>query len=61
MKRHTELNSLVALYLSDKICASAPTEVGVAMTGSLVTLGFPVHFQFPEFTQTHVHRVSDAI
>ena len=25
------------------------------------TLGFPVHHQLPEFTQTHVHRVSDAI
>ena len=25
------------------------------------TPGFPVHHQFPEFTQTHVHRVSDAI
>ena len=24
-------------------------------------LGFPVHRQLPEFTQTHVHRVSDAI
>ena len=23
--------------------------------------GFPVHHQFPELTQTHVHRVSDAI
>ena len=23
--------------------------------------GFPVHHQHPEFTQTHVHRVSDAI
>ena len=23
--------------------------------------GFPVHYQLPEFTQTHVHRVSDAI
>ena len=23
--------------------------------------GFPVHHQFPEFTQTHVHRVGDAI
>ena len=23
--------------------------------------GFPVHHQFPEITQTHVHRVSDAI
>ena len=23
--------------------------------------GFPVHHQLPEFTQTHVHQVSDAI
>jgi len=25
------------------------------------TPGLPVHHQFPEFSQTHVHRVSDAI
>ena len=25
------------------------------------TPGFPVHHQIPEFTQTHVHRVGDAI
>ena len=25
------------------------------------TLGLPVHHQIPEFTQTHVHRVGDAI
>ena len=25
------------------------------------TLGLPVHHQLPEFTQTHVHRVHDAI
>ena len=25
------------------------------------TPGFPVPYQFPELTQTHVHRVSDAI
>ena len=25
------------------------------------TPGLPVHHQHPEFTQTHVHRVSDAI
>ena len=24
-------------------------------------LGLPVHHQLPEFTQTHAHRVSDAI
>ena len=26
-----------------------------------ITPGLPVHHQFPEFTQTHVHWVSDAI
>ena len=25
------------------------------------TLGLPVHHQLPEFTQTHVHGVSDVI
>ena len=25
------------------------------------TPGLPAHYQLPEFTQTHVHRVSDAI
>ena len=25
------------------------------------TPGLPVHHQLPEFTQTHVHRASDAI
>jgi len=25
------------------------------------TPGLPVHYQLPEFTQTHIHRVSDAI
>ena len=29
------------------------------MNGSMP--GLPVHHQLPEFTQTHVHRVSDAI
>ena len=28
---------------------------------NLRTPGLPVHHQLPEFTQTHVHRVSDAI
>ena len=28
--------------------------------GSLSMPGLPVHHQLPEFTQTHVHQVSDA-
>ena len=34
---------------------------GVDIASRSVILGFPVHDQHPEFTQTHVHRVSDAI
>ena len=26
-----------------------------------ITPGLPVHHQLPEFTQTHVHQISDAI
>jgi len=28
---------------------------------NLSTPGLPVHHQLPEFTQTHIHQVSDAI
>ena len=38
---------------------SVVSDFGDAMNRS--TPGLPVHHQLPEFTQTHVHRVSDAI
>ena len=50
MKRATTLFSSLAqlcLTLCDPMNHSTP--------------GLPVHHQLPEFTQTHVHRVSDAI
>ena len=31
------------------------------MSNSLPTYGLPVHHQLPEFTQTHVHWLSDAL
>ena len=40
------------------VAQSCPTFCG-PMNHS--TPGLPVHHQFPEFTQTHVHRVGDAI
>ena len=40
------------------VAQSCPT-LGDPMNPS--TPGLPVHHQLPEFTQTHVHRVSDAI
>ena len=39
-------HSVVSDFLQPMICS---------------TPGLPVHHQFPEFTQTHVHRFSDAI
>ena len=37
------------------------TRVCLFATPNCSTPGLPVHHQLPEFTQTHVHRVSDAI
>ena len=43
----SSVHSLSRVRLCDPMNCSAP--------------GLPVHHQLPEFTQTHVHRVSDAI
>ena len=40
------------------VAQSCPT---VCDPMNLSTPGFPVHHHLPEFTQTYVHRVSDAI
>ena len=44
---------------SDQISRSVVSETFDPMNRS--TPGLPVHHQLPEFTQTQVHRVSDAI
>ena len=51
------LGNIVGFQFSS-VAQSCPT-LRDAMNRS--TPGLPVHHQFPEFTQTHVHRVSDAI
>ena len=43
----SSVQSLSCLTLCDPMDCSMP--------------GFPVHYQLPEFAQTHVHRVGDAI
>ena len=43
----SQFSSVQSLTLCDPMNRSSP--------------GLPVHHQLPEFTQTHVHRVSDAI
>ena len=42
-------------------CSAAESCLTVCDPMNHSTPGFPVHHQLPEFTQTHVHRVSAAI
>ena len=53
---HKELTSLASVQFSS--VAQSCTTLCDPMNCS--TPGLPVHHQLPEFTQTHVHRVSDA-
>ena len=46
------------LYQFSSVAQSCPTLCD-PMNCSM--LGLPVHHQLPEFTQTHVHQVRDAI
>ena len=46
-KRFSSVQSLSCVQLCDPMNRSTP--------------GLPVHHQLPEFTQTHIHRVGDAI
>ena len=48
----------VSLYQFSSADQSCPT---LCDPMNCSTPGLPVHHQLPEFTQTHVHRVSDAI
>ena len=48
----------ILLVLFSSVAQSCPTLCD-PMNHS--TPGLPVHHQLPEFTQTHVHRVSDAM
>ena len=52
------LNCLIPSVQFSSVTRSCPTLFD-PMNPS--TPGLPIHHQLPEFTQTHVHRVSDAI
>ena len=51
----TWLNSLI------QFCSVAQSCLTLCDPMDCSTPGLPVHHQFPELTETHVHRVSDAI
>ena len=48
---------------SQSVQFSAVAQLCLTLCNSMdcSTLGLPVHYQLPEITQTHVHRVCDAI
>ena len=48
-------------YNSDEIKSVARSCPTLCDPMNRSTPGLPVHLQLPEFTQTHIHRVSDAI
>ena len=51
------------MYPHDEVSFSSVTQSCPTLCNPMnrSTPGLPVHHQLPEFTQTHVHRVSDAI
>ena len=46
------------MYIYISLAQSCPT---LCHPMNRSTPGLPVHHQLPEFTQTHIHQVSDAI
>ena len=54
---HTVLHSGCSVQFSS-VAQSCPT---LCDPMNRSTPGLPVHYQLPEFTQTHVHRVGDTI
>ena len=60
-KRELELNINNSPWSLDQIRSVAQSCPTLCDPMNHSTPGLPVHHQFPEFTQTHVHQVSDAI
>ena len=59
--RSTWFWDLFMFCVSDQIRSVAQSCPTLCDPMSHSTLGLPVHHQLPEVTETHVHRVSDAI
>jgi len=55
------IKSFLQTHKSDQIRSVAQSCLTLFDPMNHSTSGFPVHHQLPEFTQTHIHRVSDAI
>ena len=58
---HQEMRVKNLSFRSDQIRSVTQSCPTLCNPMNRSTPGLPVHHQLPEFTQTHVHRVSDAI
>ena len=58
---HPTISSSVYTLMSDQITSVAQSCPTLCDPMNCSTPGLPVHHQLPEFTQTQVHQVSDAI
>ena len=54
-------NEINRYFKSDQIGSVAQSCPTLCDTLNRSTPGLPVHHQLPEFTETHVHQVSDVI
>ena len=61
--RESAVHILICVFSSQYLYqfTSAQSCLTLCYLMNCSTPGLPVHHQLPEFTQTHVHRVSDAI
>ena len=59
--RYRKNISLLNQIRSDQIRSVAPSCPTLCNPMNRSTPGLPVHHQLPEFTETHIHRLSDAI
>ena len=55
------LHLCMCVYVSVHFSSVAQSYLTLCDLMNFSTLGLPVHHKFPEFNQTHVNRVSDAI
>ena len=58
---HTLISNLLSIKFSVQFSSVAQSCPTLCNPMNRSTPGLPVHHQLPEFTQIHVHRVSDAI
>ena len=61
IKHFREIKRLLTAIISDQIRSVTQLCPTLCNPMNRSTPGLPVHHQLPEITQTHVHRVSDAI